>query len=641
MRIRSNIFLWVFVATVVPMTLMVLAVTYYSEQQHREQVDSQMIGGLDYLVTEIERRLTFERDVIEALSVSPSMLAFGEILAEADGEEIQGFEQNRDNLAAFLEEFQAVFLDVGTIRVLDEDANSVIKVRFGSQINDAVTGIKPYPYAEPEAVDDFFFEEMRTLAPGQVSYVLLPGSHSEFAFGGLPPMLDAVVPLQDRMQDITGFLLVNSIGAQVDRILEMSPRLYEGKLMIVELNPDQSERNGLLLYDQRKGHVFSVAKPPDQRLSESLNEQLTEAVFSQPSGVFETKDSEFRVYYAEYLPYPNQLISWVVATIVPMEEIVAPYARLRISIALIGGVSLFASIVLAQLGSLRLATPIIQLAENLKSFARGQPISRSPASVTEEIKVLQNAFNYMAHKTRKAEEKRDEAESQLLQSAKLASIGEMAAGIGHEINNPLNNIMALVKLIRRDLPDKRSPMLDDLNSLQEETERASRIVHGILNFARQETPHYTNIGVPNLVDGSVALVHQVAMDEGVEIHAETDSDLYVEGDFTQLQQVMVNLLLNAIQASPRNGAIEVKAHSLNEAMLEVSVSDQGEGVSEQLKDKLFDPFFTTKPVGKGSGLGLSISLGIIQRHGGTISVHNIEPHGLCVLIHLPKTAPNT
>lgn len=638
MNIRSNIFLWVFVATVVPLTLLVWAVTAYSERQHLHQVDGQMMAGLNYMVSEIDRRLTFERDVVEALAVSPSMQAFELALLDAEGIKPEQFEGAIDQLATFLEEFQSVFLDVGTIRVLDDDANTVIKVRFGSRLSETVNGIKPYPYSESEAVDDFFYGEIQSLVPGQVSYVLLPESRNEYGFGGIAPMLDAIVPLQDMFGQTGGYLLVNSIGVQIDRILELAPRLYSGKLLIAELNPDLQERDGLILYDEVNGLVFSTSKSSENNLSNVAGGRLWEEVLKHPSGAFDTPDGKYRIYYSEYLPYPNQLISWVIATAVPQDEIIAPFVRIRMAIILFAAFALIMSLLLANYGARRLADPIIELAGNLKSFARGEPLSSTRTMATGEISELQEAFDYMAKTTRAAENERDKAELMLLQSAKLASIGEMAAGIGHEINNPLNHITALVRLIRRELPEDQESIHEDLLSLQEETERASRIVRGILDFARQVPPQYATILVPDWVDESVALVQHMAADEGVAINTHVEPDLYVEGDSTQLQQVLINLILNAIHASQRGDSIEIEAHRTKNQTVELSVCDQGTGISDEVMAKLFDPFFTTKPVGKGSGLGLSISLGIIQHHGGTISVHNNDFGGVTVVIHLPITA---
>ncbi|MEJ2554558.1 MAG: HAMP domain-containing sensor histidine kinase, partial [Gammaproteobacteria bacterium] len=178
-------------------------------------------------------------------------------------------------------------------------------------------------------------------------------------------------------------------------------------------------------------------------------------------------------------------------------------------------------------------------------------------------------------------------------------------------------------------------LANDLNSLNEEAHRASEIIKGILNFARQLPPQYTRIHVPSWVDESIALVSQEAKRRGIQIDTETDDGLIIEGDARQLQQVLVNLLLNAIQASDRGDHVVVKArqHDASHAML--CVCDEGSGVESAVMEKLFDPFFTTKPIGQGSGLGLSVSLGIVEHHGGKITAENNERGGLTVNVILP------
>ncbi|MDX1335922.1 MAG: HAMP domain-containing sensor histidine kinase, partial [Gammaproteobacteria bacterium] len=146
---------------------------------------------------------------------------------------------------------------------------------------------------------------------------------------------------------------------------------------------------------------------------------------------------------------------------------------------------------------------------------------------------------------------------------------------------------------------------------------------------------------PRWINESVSLVQQMATDEGVSLFVQPDPGLSVDGDPIQLQQVLINLLLNAIHASKPGDRIIVEAHRTDDRNLEISVCDEGTGISDNVMDKLFDPFFSTKPVGKGSGLGLSISLGIIERHGGKISVVNNEAGGVTVAIRLPMTAPRT
>ncbi len=638
--IRSSIFLWVFAATVVPLTLLVLVVTAWSERQHLAQVDRQMQAGLDYLTSELERRLTFERDVIEALAVSPALQRFAAVLGEVeDGDEgrLDELRRRREALASFLEEFQAVFLDVGTIRVLDRDANTLIKVRFGSRMSERVSGIKPYEYAESEAVDDFFSGEIRDLPPGKVSYVLLPPSRNDYGFRGQAPMLDAIVPLQDGFGEVVGYLMVNSSGVQIDRILELSPRFYHARLLVAEINPDLPERDGMLLYDEGSSLNFSTAHDGGRRLAD-VAPTLYARVLEEGNGAMDDPADQWRYYYNEFLPYPDQLISWILVMQVPEGEISAPFRRIRLGILLFAAVALVLGLALANLGARRLGNPVVELTQNLRAFAAGRPLKPMRPVRIRELRDLQLAFEDMARTTREAERERDQAERMLLQSAKLASLGELAAGVGHELNNPLNNIKGLLSLMRREL--KAHPeLLKDLGAIEEETDRASRIVRGVLDFARQRPPRYQSIDLPQLIDESLALVQQTASDAGVHLSTLVDPRLTVQGDPTQLQQVLINVLINAIHASEPGDEVVVETHRLPGGEVQISVCDEGTGIPEEAVERIFDPFFTTKEVGKGSGLGLSISLGIIEQHGGSIRVHNNEYGGATVVIRLPIEPP--
>jgi len=176
-----------------------------------------------------------------------------------------------------------------------------------------------------------------------------------------------------------------------------------------------------------------------------------------------------------------------------------------------------------------------------------------------------------------------------------------------------------------------------LQSLREETLRASEIVKGILNFARQVPPQYSHFKVQPWLENTLNLVLQAAKTRQVQLELHNSYDGELEGDRGQLQQALVNLLLNAIQASPGDSKVRLNAHCEDEQLI-LTVSDEGTGISEDTLDNIFDPFFTTKPEGEGSGLGLSISLGIIERHQGQLEIANNPQRGVTATITLPLQA---
>jgi len=211
----------------------------------------------------------------------------------------------------------------------------------------------------------------------------------------------------------------------------------------------------------------------------------------------------------------------------------------------------------------------------------------------------------------------------------------MAAGIGHELNNPLNNILSFSKLIERDTPSLNADTQEDLQGLRNEVERAGRIVKGILNFARQVPPEYTQFDLTVWLNDTLLLVQPEAHKCHVKTVLLDAPDVQMEGDRQQLQQVLVNLLMNAIQASEPNTTVELSAEIIEPGIVKVLVSDQGSGIDDSQRDKIFDPFYTTKKVGEGSGLGLSISLGIVQYHEGQLSLLNNDKGGVDAILALP------
>lgn len=636
MRLRTNISLWVSLATVLPLTVLVLLVTLYSERQYSRDRDREIGASLNTLVAEIDRRLHFEREVISALVESAPMQAFKSVLAQArDGRRHPQFNLRAAQLGIFLEEFTALIPDVGTIRVLDARGNTLLMIRDRQVMPTHFQGMDPYPYAEEELDDPDFLNRLRASPRGEVSYQLLPQSRSDYVFGAIPPMYDAVVPIEGAHDGVVGYLLANSTGLQIERMLELAPRLNEGRLTVAEINPDHAERDRLALFDEASGLLFTHGKQPDLRIDTLFGGRAAASIATRAFGAMDLEDRASRIYHLEYAPYPNQLVSWAVISEVRHDAVTAPFTRIRQGILLLAGLALLASLMLAQLSARRIARPITRLAHNLKAYARGEPLEQTEPHGTLEIRELQDSFTYMAETLESARRDRDEAQHMLVQSAKLASIGEMAAGIGHELNNPLNNILSLGKLIDRDLPAGEDRLREDLQSLTDEARRASRIVNGILNFARQVPPRYEPIRVRPWAEETLILINQAAREQEVPIHLEVEDDLLMEGDAHQLRQVLINLLLNAIQASASGGEIRITARREGDNDILLCVSDHGSGVDPAILDKLFDPFFTTKPVGKGSGLGLSVSLGIVERHGGQIELRNNEDGGMSATVRLP------
>jgi two-component system NtrC family sensor kinase len=638
MRLRSNIFLWVSLATVVPLTAIVLLAAAAGERRQAAEVDRQVGIGLNAVVAEFERHLTLEREVVAALAIAPPMRRYAPVLAAArERRRHEEFSARSEELADFLRSFQFVLRDVGSVRVLDMRGNTLVRVRLGEAPAQNYEGIDPYPYAEPELNDAAFAARLAGLPADEVNHILLPASRGDFEEGEMASLLGSVVPLRAGEDGRVGYLVVSSNGRQIQRILERSAMPFDARLLVAELNPDSPERDGLLLHDARLGVLFAEPKGSGPRLADVMDGALPARLAQAAFGAFSLRERDLRVFYSEYLPYPNQLISWLVTATVDLEAVRAPYARIRAGILVFAGTALVLALGLAQIGARRVARPITELAEGLKAYAEGRRPRLPLTGATEEIRDLRRAFAYMADRLELAREERDRAERMLLQSAKLASIGEMAAGIGHELNNPLTNILSLTKLMGRALPPGSEALEGDLRALEDEAERASRIVRGVLNFARQVPPRFAPVHAADWLRETIGLVAQSARDREVAITSEVARELEFEADAAQLQQVLINLLLNAIQASEKGGEVHVELRRHNEE-IELRVIDHGPGVPREHLDKIFDPFFTTKPPGEGSGLGLSVSLGIVEQHGGRLWLSNNPEGGAIATVRLPAQA---
>lgn len=236
-------------------------------------------------------------------------------------------------------------------------------------------------------------------------------------------------------------------------------------------------------------------------------------------------------------------------------------------------------------------------------------------------------------------------EQQLIQTEKLSSLGQMAAAVAHEINNPLSGVLLynqlLTKRIKGDDIDKIE-VIDYLLKMEAELIRSTRLVRNLLDFARQSPPMLSILDLNEVVDQARDLIAHLIKQQRIQVVKELDSSLpRVVGDFDQLRQVCANLVLNAVQAMPEGGRLTLRTSTTGDGLLKLEVQDTGYGISPESMGKLFTPFFTTKEKGKGVGLGLAVSYGIIQRHGGRIDVQSKVGEGTTFTVYLPLRQEKT
>ena len=255
----------------------------------------------------------------------------------------------------------------------------------------------------------------------------------------------------------------------------------------------------------------------------------------------------------------------------------------------------------------------------------------------QDIRNIGTAFNKMTE----AIEERDRwlknlAETSILKSEKLASIGRLASGIAHEINNPLTGVLTYSCLLLEEL--KGTPHEDDLKVIQDETLRCRTIVRGLLDFARDSRPEKIDVDINALIDASLRILEKNVSFQNITIVRDYDRSLpLISVDTGQIRSVINNLAVNAADAMPEGGRLTITTRrdpSGDEIVIQFA--DTGVGISGENMKKLFEPFFTTKDKGKGTGLGLAVTYGVIQRHNGSISVRSKVGEGTEFTIRLPR-----
>jgi two-component system NtrC family sensor kinase len=223
---------------------------------------------------------------------------------------------------------------------------------------------------------------------------------------------------------------------------------------------------------------------------------------------------------------------------------------------------------------------------------------------------------------------------QIGQSEKLASLGRLAAGVAHEINNPLTGVLTFAHLLR-EKPNLDEQDRADLDLIIRETTRAAEIVRRLLDFSRERPVMMERLELDEVVRRTVQLIRNQKLFEGIVITEHLQENLpEINGDMNRLQQVILNLALNSCEAMPQGGTITITT-ALSNGEVRLEIADTGCGIKPDVMERIFEPFFTTKPVGQGTGLGLAVTYGIVQQHGGSIEVECEEGKGTKFILAFP------
>ena len=344
---------------------------------------------------------------------------------------------------------------------------------------------------------------------------------------------------------------------------------------------------------------------------------------------------EFRTPLAISTRYWGSLVLGV--SLAPVEEEVRAVAKRAGLVAL---VLLLGNSILTALYVETLIRPILSLHNTMRQAGRGDLSARADVRRWDEVGELAAAFNRMMVELGHARERDSARRAQLAHTEKMASLGTLAAGVAHEVNNPLAGILTCLEAIRADPGD--AEMRDRYLGLVEDG--IKRIEHTVLNLLdlARTTPVRLEPTSLNLALHHVAELVQYQVLKG---HVEVVFDLStvepaVLADRFQMDQLFLNLVLNAIQAMPHGGVLTLRTR-VEEREVVVEVSDTGVGVPEAIRDRIFDPFFSTREVGQGTGLGLAVSYNIVAAHGGRIGLDSEEGKGTTFRVALPLDRPGT
>ncbi len=345
-------------------------------------------------------------------------------------------------------------------------------------------------------------------------------------------------------------------------------------------------------------------------------------------------------------PTGQQVVS--VRYLISYDSIDARVLEARSYFVMIAFAALFGCLFMVSLVARRITRPIASLTDGARSLTRGELATRIDVASRDELGTLAQAFNDMAESlaanraelTRKndalsaANLNLQSMQDQLLRSERLAAIGQLAAGVSHEIDNPVGIILGHAELVFEDLP-VGDPMRDDVAAIIDECRRCKRITGGLLGFARSPAGYRENVDLKNLVEESLASLRpqKLFKDLDIQINCREDN-LSVTGDADQLRQVLINLLLNAAQALQGSGQLEVSLAKQSGCAV-LYVDDSGPGIPESDREKVFQPFFSTKAHGEGTGLGLPLCRKLIDEQEGEISVDQSRLGGARLSVSLP------
>ncbi|HGJ67238.1 TPA: sensor histidine kinase [bacterium] len=392
-----------------------------------------------------------------------------------------------------------------------------------------------------------------------------------------------------------------------------------------------SEVIGSEIIAYNKGRVFATSFPRNELedIMGVIYKEEIEDLLEKDSFFFRDvkyKNEPFKVVYYrldDIDPDGKTILALIVST-KDIEE-TKSHSAMTVILVAISGVVLVA--ILGSIIAFNITAPVKQLVLVTEKVASGDLTAEAKVNTHDEIGILAQSFNQM---TRELKTSRD----RLVQSERLAAVGQLSAGIAHEIRNPLTSMKMTIQLLKRKLNDQT--VKESLLVVLDEINRLEIIVNGILDFARPMELTLEKANIANVIDEVIKLMKPNLTHKKIEIIEEIESQSISETmiDINKMKQVFMNIILNSIQAMPNGGNLKVHCEQDNEA-IKIEISDSGEGMSKDISDRVFEPFFSAKS--GGTGLGLTNAKRIIELHKGEVFIDSIKDKGTKVTLILPYT----
>ena len=638
MQLRHKFFLILSLLTAVPLLVLLFGVVERMETEIHTRTDKELHVTLDKMADEVNLILENQKAIARGLVHVPSVKQFAALINKSDMAQttVSEYQKRVDELETFFLNYSQVVPSIQALRFIDAQGKTLVKVKEGKPIEPKLFDKQSRRYYVADQSDKSFFKftvgidkdvVMSDFELGKVDY------EADFC----PAMVRYSAQVKDELERNEGMVVVNMWGTRLDSTVEASLGGFPGNTYIVEINDDDSTRDGIYLYHRDTSKRFGNQLNSQYRFSNEIRKDEWQHIKTNKTRGSLFRDDGRMLFYRTISPFdtrPNT--KWLLIIDADGKTVFAPIENMRRSIWLLLGVLLVISVLISIWASWKLSRPVYDLANVITRYADGDHSIRYQDNRRDEIGIAGKAFNYLTSSLEKAELDRDKAEQLARQSERLASVGQLAAGIGHEINNPLLNIMSLASLIENAVKHDKE-LVSDIKLLQKEGKRCARIVQGILSFARENKPDYKEFDMSELVEETLNLLQHRIESAEITVVSDLQPNLFMVGDANQIQQVLVNIILNAVQASPAGSSIHLKSYK-DIDYVAVEILDTGTGIKYQELSKVFDPFFTTKSEGEGTGLGLSVSYGIVKHHGGTIHLENNHGSGLRVVIMLPFNA---